>query len=192
MDGQGLRSPSGYAIGDGDSLFRFGRGVRWRTRGVTDSPRVPVAIMSIDVRYHCPAPNCVAIIEYRPLEQCGGTIECPRCRTPHPIAISDQVKRNCVVDRCAVCGGEDLFIRKDFPQRLGFAIVVVFGIAAIYAFTFSVLVAWTILASAVVLDLLIYFLIGTVTTCYRCRAEYRGCRPNVAHEGFDLATSEKY
>ena len=34
--------------------------------------------------------------------------------------------------------------------------------------------------------------IGKVTTCYACRAEYRKCNLNSAHEGFDLATSEKY
>lgn len=96
------------------------------------------------------------------------------------------------VDRCAVCKGTEMFIRKDFPQRLGFAVVLVFGVAAIYAFTFSVLTGWTILAAAVVLDLLIYAFIGLATTCYSCRAEYRKCKPNPAHEGFDLATSEKY
>jgi len=40
--------------------------------------------------------------------------------------------------------------------------------------------------------LFIYTALGRVTTCYACRAEYRRCPLNPAHEGFDLATSEKY
>jgi len=85
-----------------------------------------------------------------------------------------------------------LFIRKDFPQRLGVAVVIVFGLAAIYYFSISVLIAWSILAAAVLIDLVIYAFLGKVTTCYACRAEYRKCPLNPAHEGFDLATSEKY
>ena len=75
---------------------------------------------------------------------------------------------------------------------LGLLVVVVFGAVAIYFFTKSVLVAWGVLAAAVVVDLVIYFFTKTVTTCYNCRADYRKYAPNPDHEGFDLATSEKY
>ena len=146
----------------------------------------------MQIRYHCPTDGCVAIIEYEPLERCGPTMECPRCRTQHPMRATQAISREDMVDQCAVCGCRELFIRKDFPQRLGGIIVLVFGAIAIYCFTFSVLVAWAVLAAAVVLDLLIYAFLGRVTTCYACRAEYRKCRLNPAHDGFDLATSEKY
>lgn len=146
----------------------------------------------MQIRYHCPTDGCVAIIEFEPLETSGPTMQCPRCRAEHPMRISDTIRRDHLVDRCAICGGSELFIRKDFPQRLGAAVVVVFGIAAIYCFTFSVLAAWSVLAVAVLIDLVVYALIGRVTTCYACRAEYRKCPLNPAHEGFDLATSEKY
>ncbi len=146
----------------------------------------------MQIRYHCPTDGCVAIIEYEPLETSGPTMECPRCHIKHLITISDTVRRVQLVDRCAVCGGSELFIRKDFPQRLGVAVVVVFGLAALYYFTVSVLIAWSILAAAVLVDLVIYAFLGKVTTCYACRAEYRKCPLNPAHEGFDLATSEKY
>lgn len=97
-----------------------------------------------------------------------------------------------MVDRCAVCGCTELFIRKDFPQKLGLGIVLVFGALAIYFFTFSVIYGWLTLLAAVILDLVIYMFLGRVTTCYACRAEYRKCHLNPAHEGFDLAKSEKY
>ena len=102
------------------------------------------------------------------------------------------MRREGVVDVCAVCGCRELFVRKDFPQRLGLAIVVIFGLAAIYFFRTSVLLAWGVLAAAVLVDLMIYAFLGRVTACYACRGEYRRCRLNPAHEGFDLATSEKY
>ena len=146
----------------------------------------------MQIRYHCPTDGCVAIIEYEPLETSGPTMECPRCHVRHPMRVSDSIRREHLVDRCVVCGGSELFIRKDFPQRLGVAVVVVFGLAAIYYFTVSVLIAWSILAAAVLVDLAIYAFLGKVTTCYACRAEYRKCPLNPAHEGFDLATSEKY
>jgi len=146
----------------------------------------------MQIRYHCPTDGCVAIIEYEPLEASGPTMECPRCRVRHPMNISDSVRRDQLVDRCVVCGGSELFIRKDFPQRVGVAVVVVFGLAALYYFTVSVFIAWSILAAAVFVDLVIYAFLGKVTTCYACRAEYRKCLLNPAHEGFDLATSEKY
>ena len=146
----------------------------------------------MQIRYHCPTDGCVAIIEYEPLEQCGETMECPRCHAGHRMTITESMRAKNAVDRCAVCGGSEMFVRKGFPQRLGLAIVIVFGFAAIYAFTFNVLLAWSILAGAILLDLVIYAFLGRVTTCYACRAEYRKCVLNPAHEGFDLATLEKY
>ncbi|MEK7757264.1 MAG: hypothetical protein AAB385_08635, partial [Planctomycetota bacterium] len=123
----------------------------------------------MQIRYHCPTDGCVAIIEYEPLETSGPTMECPRCHIQHAMRISDSIRRDQLVDCCVVCGGSELFIRKDFPQRLGVAVVVVFGVAAIYYFSISVLIAWSILAAAVLIDLVIYAFLGRVTTCYACR-----------------------
>lgn len=146
----------------------------------------------MQIRFHCPTEGCVAIIEYMPLESSGPTMTCPRCGTAHAIHLSDSIRNQHVVDHCAICRGTEMFVRKDFPQRLGLFIVVVFGLASIYFFRQSVLVAWAILATAVLIDVVIYAFIGKATTCYACRAEYRGNRLNPAHEGFDLATSEKH
>lgn len=146
----------------------------------------------MQIRYDCPTDGCVAIIEFEPLEECGETMECPRCHTKHPMTITDSMREKNMVDVCAVCGCREFFIRKDFPQKVGLAVVVVFGLVAIYSFTVSVLVAWGVLAAAALVDLVIYCFTGTVTTCYNCRADYRKYKPNPEHEGFDLATSEKY
>jgi hypothetical protein len=146
----------------------------------------------MQIRFHCPTDGCVAIIEYEPLEHCGPTMECPRCRVAHPIHLTPVMRNEGRVDACAVCPCRELFIRKDFPQRLGLFVVLVAAALAIYFFRTNVVIGWSILAAAVLVDLVIYGFIGKVTTCYACRAEYRKCALNPTHEGFDLATSEKY
>ncbi|NOT02509.1 MAG: hypothetical protein HOP29_18030 [Phycisphaerales bacterium] len=146
----------------------------------------------MQIRYHCPHDGCVAIIEYAPLEDAGDSITCPRCRHTQPLKLTESIRCGHSVDRCTVCGGTELFIRKDFPQRVGLAVVVVAGLASVYFLRTNFMLAYAILAAAVLVDLAFYLVIGKVTTCYACRAEYRGGRLNPAHEGFDLATSEKY
>jgi hypothetical protein len=98
-----------------------------------------------------------------------------------------------VLEACPTCGCRDLFIRKDFPQKLGLTLVVV------AALTFLVLAAWRhtfwlgalVLIAAAIVDAILYALVPRTTVCYRCRAEFRGpINPN--HGGFDLATGEKY
>jgi hypothetical protein len=95
---------------------------------------------------------------------------------------------------CPACGCRDLFVRKDFPQKLGLGIVVVaavgFLVLAARPRTFY-LGAWILLVAAVV-DALLYAFVPKVTVCYRCRAEFRGVPVNPKHEGFELAVAEKY
>lgn len=146
----------------------------------------------MQIRYNCPHDGCVAIIEYAPLEGAGESITCPRCGRTHPLKVTDSIRRHQSIDRCAVCGGSELFIRKDFPQRIGLTVVIVAGLASVYFLRTNFMLAYGILAAAVLVDLALYLVIGRVTTCYACRAEYRGGRLNPTHEGFDLATSEKY
>jgi hypothetical protein len=98
-----------------------------------------------------------------------------------------------VLDSCSQCGCRDLFIRKDFPQRLGLGIVIAAGVA------FLILASWRhtfwigamILAAAAMVDALMYAFVPKLTVCYRCRAEFRG-PINPKHEGFELAVAEKY
>jgi uncharacterized CHY-type Zn-finger protein len=149
-------------------------------------------VTPMQIRYHCPHDGCVALIEYEPLEEAPDSIECPRCHKEHPLHVTETMRRDQMADACAVCGGKEMFIRKDFPQGFGLAVVLVAGAASIYFFRTNFLAAYAILAAAIALDLVLYFVIGKLTACYACRAEYRKCKLNPAHEGFDLATSEKY
>lgn len=134
----------------------------------------------------------MALIELEPLEACGGAIRCPRCQREHAVALSDAMLREHRVDRCPLCGCRELFIRRDFPQKLGLLIVVCAALLSVFTYRANIMVSWAILGTAVGVDLIIYTLVGTVTACYACRAEFRKVAPNPEHEGFDLARSEKY
>lgn len=95
---------------------------------------------------------------------------------------------------CPQCGCRELFIRKDFPQKVGL------GIVAAAAVAFLVLAAWRttfylgvwILIAAAAIDLLMYFFVPRITVCYKCRAEYRDVPVNPNHHGYELAVGEKY
>ena len=95
---------------------------------------------------------------------------------------------------CPKCGCADLFVRKDFPQKLGLAIVVVAAVAflALASRPRYFYLGALVLVAAVVIDAAIYLFVGKVTVCYRCRAEFRSAPVNPEHEGFDLAIAEKY
>ena len=95
---------------------------------------------------------------------------------------------------CPHCNCRDLFIRKDFPQKLGMAIVV---IAALLFLILSAsrtrfYLGTLILLAAALIDAILYFFVPKITVCYRCRAEFRDVPLNPDHTGFDLATAERY
>jgi hypothetical protein len=128
----------------------------------------------------------------RPLPvQLGDDLNCARCglRQTARIAIpADQLLR-----QCSLCDGSEFFIRKDFPQKIGLLLVILFAlVASVFYYFNNVPATFATLASLVLIDAVIYLFVGKVTVCYRCRAEYRGLPIDPAHEGFDLATSEKY
>src|SRR6185369_12109516 len=82
---------------------------------------------------------------------------------------------------------------KDFPQRLGVALVV-FGFVASSIAWANYQVFWTfaILFITALVDLLLYVLMGESLTCYRCHAQYRGSEEIERHGAFDLETHERH
>src|SRR5687768_13628681 len=95
---------------------------------------------------------------------------------------------------CPSCGCRDLFVRKDFPQKLGMAVV----LAAVLAFIVLAVrrtTSWIgalVLVAAAAVDALLYLFVPKVTVCYRCRGEFRDVPLNPEHDGFELAVAEKY
>ena len=84
-------------------------------------------------------------------------------------------------------------MRKDFPQRLGVALVFIGVVGSSIAWSYGNL-WWTygILFGTVLLDVLLYMVVGNALMCYRCHAQYRYVAGMDVHGPFDLETHEKY
>ena len=117
-------------------------------------------------------------------------IRCGRCGREIPLSESDAVREDRAVDRCPVCGGADFYVRKDFNPRVGLAVVIAGAlVSAVFYWFGRDLVAYGILASAALIDLVVYGRLKDVTVCYRCHTEFRGVYER--HAGaFDLHTAD--
>lgn len=117
-------------------------------------------------------------------------IRCGRCGAETPLRFTDAVRADAAVDRCPLCEGGDFYTRKDFDPHLGLAIVVAGALVSAGFYWYGLdLVAYGILALAVLVDLLVYGRLPDVTVCYRCHAEFRGAYPRTA-PAFDLHTAD--
>ena len=142
----------------------------------------------MNVTFRCPTCDQPAIAEF---EQESAEIACCRCGVKFPIPA------NCVTEKevtqCLICPSTELFVRKDFPQVLGVAIVVLAAVVS-SVFWYLHMPWWTYgtLFLAAFIDLVLYILVGNQLQCYRCQAQYRGVPGLDNHEAFDLETHEKY
>lgn len=90
------------------------------------------------------------------------------------------------MDRCPACGGQQLYVQRDFNQKAGLAIVVLGAVLAPFTPYYSSLVA------AALVDAALYALLPEITVCYRCHAHFRGFLRNPQHQAFDLHLAEQY
>jgi hypothetical protein len=117
-------------------------------------------------------------------------IKCGGCARDIPLSLSAAVRADEAVDHCPVCNGADFYIRKDFNPKLGLTIVVIgAAISAGFYWFKRDLIAYSILAAATLIDLVIYGRLKEVTVCYRCHTEFRGAYKRTAG-AFDLHTAD--
>jgi hypothetical protein len=117
-----------------------------------------------------------------PCPHCGAVLETP------PAAVSADN-----VHRCVVCPSEELYARKDFPQRLGVGIVVVgIVLSTITWYYHQIYLTYGIFFGTALIDFVLWLVMGNVLQCYRCQAQYRGVAGLDDHGGFDLETHEKH
>ena len=134
-------------------------------------------------------PKCDAGLPVRAADP-PAAIKCGRCGRDIPLAFSDAVRADAAVDRCPVCGGGDFYIRKDFDPKVGLTVVVIGALISATFYWFGRdLIAYGILASAALVDLVVYGRLKDVTVCYRCHSEFRGSYPRTA-AAFDLHTAD--
>lgn len=144
--------------------------------------------LEMNVTFNCP--SCEQTVRASFASE-SKELTCPACerRIQIPAGAIDGPR----VTRCLVCPSTDLFARKDFPQKLGVALVVIGFIASCIAWAnYQVLWTFAILFATALVDLLLYITMGESLTCYRCHAQYRGSQDLHHHGEFDLETHEKY
>ncbi len=134
-------------------------------------------------------PKCDASLPVRAAEP-PAAIKCGRCGQEMPLDFSDAVRDDRNVDRCPVCGGPDFYSRKDFDPNIGVTVVIIgAAISAVFYWFERDLIAYGILAVAVLIDLVVYGRLKDVTVCYRCHSEFRGAYRRTA-PAFDLHTAD--
>ena len=118
------------------------------------------------------------------------SIKCGSCGHVFTLTFSDSLRSDASVDVCPVCRGGDFYVRKDFNPRAGLTVVVIGALisAAFYWFGRD-LIAYGILASAALIDLVVYGRLKDLTVCYRCHTEFRGKYQRSAGV-FDLHTAD--
>jgi hypothetical protein len=94
---------------------------------------------------------------------------------------------------CPICGNAELYRKKDFPQRLGLAILALACLASIEPYRrYMIWLVWTILLGSLAFDYLLYRLVGDVVVCYRCLAQYRGLPGTALFPPYELGIAERY
>lgn len=142
----------------------------------------------MNVTFSCPACDCGARQEF---DAATTAIACPHCG--QQIKLPEGAVDGRRLQRCVVCPSHDLYIRKDFPQRVGVLLVAIGVIGSSIAWNYANL-PWTfgILFGTALADLLLFLVVGNALMCYRCGAQYRGVTEMDAHGQFNLETHEKH
>jgi hypothetical protein len=117
-------------------------------------------------------------------------IKCGRCGRHIPLSISESIGEGRGLDSCPVCAGTDFYGRKDFDPKTGLTVVVIgIVISATFYWFKRDLIAYSILAAATLVDLIIYGRLKDLSVCYRCHTEFRGAGARNS-PAFDLHTAD--
>ena len=142
----------------------------------------------MNITYACP--ECEAGVRTT-FDETTLQLACPSCQKI--LKVPEDAVEGKRVKKCLVCPSTDLFVRKDFPQRLGVTLVVI-GIVGSCIAWYQMNILWTfgILFGTALADLALFMAVGDSLMCYRCQAQYRGVDEMDSHGGFDLETHEKH
>jgi hypothetical protein len=118
----------------------------------------------------------------------AGPIPCKRCGKGREATGNGELDAQGAVSKCGICGGTEFYRQKDFNTKLGLWLMVIMIVSAL------VFNRWFIhiLIGFAALDLALYFGLGDIIICYKCRAIYRGFPISPKIEGFDLKTHDRY
>jgi predicted RNA-binding Zn-ribbon protein involved in translation (DUF1610 family) len=115
-----------------------------------------------------------------------GAGRCPSCGKDATLELDSSARARLVLERCPACGSRQLYVQRDFNQKVGIAIVAVGAVLAPFTPFYSSLVV------AALVDAGLYAVLPEITVCYRCHAHFRGFARNPQHTAFDLHIAEQY
>lgn len=137
--------------------------------------------------------------------------QCPECEQPRRSIVAAEATaltcdgchwsryfraddlENAVPHRCLVCGCGDLWRQKDFPQRVGLAMVALGALLSTIAWAYHLpATSLGVLLGFALVDLLLFTFMKDVLVCYRCQARYRDVQFRDDHPRFNLETAERY
>jgi hypothetical protein len=97
------------------------------------------------------------------------------------------------LDECPLCGGHELYKKKDFPHKLGMGILVAACMAScVTTLLYQWWLTWGILIGSAAFDGTLYLLVKDVVVCYRCQAHFHGVPVREHHQPFELTIHERY
>jgi DNA-directed RNA polymerase subunit RPC12/RpoP len=111
---------------------------------------------------------------------------CAACGRETPLDVTGLAGDPPRVERCPACAGRQLYVQRDFNQKVGLAVVAAGALLVPFTPFYSSLFA------AAIVDAVLYALVPEITVCYRCHAHFRGFARNPEHQPFDLHLAEQY
>ena len=151
-------------------------------------PRCDRQVSSMRMAFLCPVCERQTQTE---VDDSTEVLRCDHCQWSRPIAagdVTDDIPR-----KCLCCGCDVLWKQRDFPPKLGLAIVASAAILSSIAWAYMLpVVAIGILMGFGILDFVLYAIMPDVQVCYRCNARFR--HPSLPDElpTFNLETAERY
>jgi hypothetical protein len=142
----------------------------------------------MNVTFACPhchqgARTCVTATD--------AVLECPHCH--QVMSVPHDAFEGGHLCRCLVCPSTDLFVRKDFPQRLGVGVVLLGIIGSSIAWGYSLpIVTFAVLFATALVDVVLFLIVPDALMCYRCGAQFRLADGMDRLGTFDLETHERY
>lgn len=117
-----------------------------------------------------------------------GMIACKRCGKGREATGDGELDSQGCLQKCGLCGCTEFYRQKDFNTKLGLWMVILMAALALIFNKWFI----EILVAFAVLDLALYFALGDIVLCYKCRAIYRGLPISGKIGGFDLKTHDQY
>jgi len=117
-----------------------------------------------------------------------GIIPCKHCGKGREADGKGELDAQGAIFRCGICSCVEFYRQKDFNTKLGLWIL---AVIVVLALVFNRWLIYILIGGAV-LDTLLYFGLGDIVICYKCRAIYRGLPIPPRCEGFDLKIHDRY